>query len=213
MDKKPSDSDIKPYGMDTNPSAADENPEGIRSEIRKVSDINPEQKINLLKDPSTNKSNNNYKNKVNYKTCNSDLVDKNTGDRVEETKSTNKEIYELYESGGFGFINKTIVDIIDSDIEIYTKEWVEAAFMEAIKQNKCNLRYVQGILRNWIQKGKSISGIKGGNRNGAISKYSNGNHKQNNTTGPSTESIRLENLAKEKGFLKEGPIQDIECDF
>lgn len=58
-----------------------------------------------------------------------------------------EEIYTLFNEGGFGKVNKVIKSIIDKNIEKYSKEEVKKALLEAIKNNKCKLSYVEGILR------------------------------------------------------------------
>lgn len=67
----------------------------------------------------------------------------------------NKEVYNHYEQSGFGLLNKTIMDLIDADIEIFSKEWVMDAMTEAVRQNKCKLSFVEGILRNWKADGRN----------------------------------------------------------
>jgi DnaD/phage-associated family protein len=66
----------------------------------------------------------------------------------------NKDIYKFYEQCGFGFLNQTLTDMIDADIQVYTKEWVVAAMNEAVRQNKYKYSYVEGVLRNWKADGR-----------------------------------------------------------
>ena len=68
--------------------------------------------------------------------------------------SENKDTYKLYEKCGFGLLNQILIELIDTDIEYYTKEWVEESMREAIRQNKYKYSYVEGILRNWKTNGK-----------------------------------------------------------
>lgn len=196
------------------PSTTDEKPEGIRKEIRKGSDRNPEQKINLLKDPSTSKSNyydnynHNYNSKVeDYNLSNNICSSHKNNNSALEKKEKNEHIYSIYEESGFGIVSHTVRELIMRNIESYGEDYVEEAMKEAIRQNKLNLKYVEGILKNWRNKGK---GLKGDKTNGNVFR---GGDEENYSKGPSEESVRLEFLARERGFFKEGDIQDIECQF
>lgn len=218
---------------ENSPSTTDEKPEGIRKEIRNGSDRNPEQKINLLKDPSTNKLNNNNNNSsYNYKikveegdlsniNCSTNYKEKKNSSNCSSHKDINSNlyfmkeeenayIYKLYEENGFGVVSYASIELILKNIESYGKDYVEEAMKEAIRQNKCNLKYVEGILRNWRKKGRNSNQDKGEDTNGIIFR---GRDKEDHSKGPSRESIRLELLAKERGLFKEGDIQDIECQF
>ncbi|MBU3195685.1 DUF4373 domain-containing protein [Clostridium algidicarnis] len=66
----------------------------------------------------------------------------------------NKDIYSIYEECGFGLLNKMLMEMIDADIELYSKEWLIDAMKEAVKQGKYKYSYVEGILRNWKTNGK-----------------------------------------------------------
>ena len=66
----------------------------------------------------------------------------------------NKDIYNFYETCGFGLLNLTLTEMIDADIELYTKEWIKDAMKEAVRQNKYKYSYVVGILQNWKANGK-----------------------------------------------------------
>ncbi|MGL4773553.1 MAG: DnaD domain-containing protein, partial [Clostridium sp.] len=68
----------------------------------------------------------------------------------------NKGVYDVYSSCGFGLINPLIIEKIDEDINIFSKECVIEALEIAAKNNKHSLSYVEGILRNWRAKGKGI---------------------------------------------------------
>ncbi len=66
----------------------------------------------------------------------------------------NKDIYSIYEECGFGLLNKMLMEMIDADIELYSKEWLIEAMKESVKQGKYKYSYVEGILRNWKTNGK-----------------------------------------------------------
>ena len=88
-------------------------------------------------------------------------VDIGTQSKVKESKvkeskeNNNREInlLSLWEQLGFGLVNPIIV----SDLEIlekeYTATWVKEAMEEATRQNKRNVKYVKGILKNWKENG------------------------------------------------------------
>lgn len=118
----------------------------------------------------------------------------------------NKDVYTLYEQSGFGFLNSTLIEMIDADVEIFTKQWVIDAMKEAVRQNRYKLGYVEGILRNWKADGRTPKEAK-------QSGVNKGANKSNYTTGPSEETVRLENIARKKGLIKDGEIQDTKCDF
>lgn len=61
-------------------------------------------------------------------------------------------VFSLYENN-IGAISPLIVqDLVDSE-ERYPAEWLEAAFREAVRQNKRSWRYIQRILERWALEG------------------------------------------------------------
>ncbi|WP_052085719.1 helix-turn-helix domain-containing protein [Clostridium sp. HMP27] len=99
----------------------------------------------------------------------------------------NQDVYKHYEICGFGLLNKMLIDLIDADVEIYSKQWVMEAMTEAVRQNKFKLSFVEGILRNWKRDGrnskvKSEASKKEGNKN-------NGNDKQPSEPGVDESGI------------------------
>ncbi|MCB2359436.1 DnaD domain protein [Clostridium estertheticum] len=71
-------------------------------------------------------------------------------------KNKNKDIYNFYETCGFGLLNLTLTEMIDADTELYTKEWIQDAMKEAVRQSKYKYSYVVGILQNWKANGKDV---------------------------------------------------------
>lgn len=120
----------------------------------------------------------------------------------------NKDVYTHYEQCGFGLLNKTLMDLLDADVEIYSKEWVIDAMTEALRQNKCKLSFVEGILRNWKADGRNVK-PKREVKNSGSSKRST---KPNYTAGPSAETKRLEEYARQQGIDIDN-LKDIECDY
>ena len=78
----------------------------------------------------------------------------------------NKDIYDYYSKCGFGLLNIMLMEMLDSDIEIYGKEWVKDALTEAVRNGKYKLSYAEGILRNWKADGRKD---KEANDNGSTS--------------------------------------------
>ena len=59
----------------------------------------------------------------------------------------------MYEELGFGFVNQILVSDIDLLVKEYTAVWVKEALKEANEMGVRNLKYVRGILKNWMSKG------------------------------------------------------------
>lgn len=84
-------------------------------------------------------------------------VKKSKEEKIEKSSCSsfeNKDIYSIYEECGFGLLNKMLMEMIDADIELYSKEWLIEAMKESVKQGKYKYSYVEGILRNWRTNGK-----------------------------------------------------------
>lgn len=75
-------------------------------------------------------------------------------------KDNNKELLLLFEELGFGTINSiNAAELIELEKE-YTTEWAKEAFKEANNAGIRNLKYVNGILKNWKTKGFKAEKIK-----------------------------------------------------
>ena len=113
--------------------------------------------------------------------CNVGSTSKVKESKVKESKEEdpcsssfkNKDLYKIYEQCGFGFLNITLTDMIDADVEVYTKEWVIGAMNEAVRQNKYKYSYVEGVLRNWKANGRENKngGTKQNNESSSASDY------------------------------------------
>lgn len=66
----------------------------------------------------------------------------------------NEEIYKLYIDAGFGAINNLVKEIIDTHIKEHSKEKFKEALIEAVKNNKYKLSYVEGILKRYKKENK-----------------------------------------------------------
>ncbi|GAA0177133.1 hypothetical protein SH2C18_04130 [Clostridium sediminicola] len=89
----------------------------------------------------------------------------------------------------------------------------------AVKKEARNLKYIEKILMDWLEHGvKTEEEIERylkdrNNRGGKKTGSNKSNNGEGYTKGPDKETLRLEELAKEKGLIPPGEIQDIECDF
>ena len=61
-------------------------------------------------------------------------------------------VFALYEEN-IGTIGPVIADELKDAEEQYPREWIDAAFREAVSLNKRNWRYIAAILRRWEAEG------------------------------------------------------------
>jgi DnaD/phage-associated family protein len=122
----------------------------------------------------------------------------------------NKDVYNHYEKCGFGLLNARLIEMIDVDLEMFGKVWTIDAMNEAVRQNRYKLAYVEGILRNWKANGRKPpkeEPVKNGR-----SRNNKRNTKESGSSGPSEETRRIEDLARQQGIDIDN-LQDIECDY
>ncbi len=62
-------------------------------------------------------------------------------------------IFTLYEQN-IGLLVPLVAEQLSDAAERYPSEWIEAAFREAIEQNKRSWSYIRAILRRWETEGK-----------------------------------------------------------
>jgi len=74
-------------------------------------------------------------------------------------------IYTLYEQN-IGLLLPLVAEELREAEQEYPREWIEAAFREAVQQNKRKWSYIRAILRRWASDGK------GGEPYGAHGRYS-----------------------------------------
>ena len=67
--------------------------------------------------------------------------------------ATKPNIFTLYEKN-IGVITSSIADVLKAAEEEYPEAWIEEAFLEAVRGNKRNWRYIEAILRRWNTEGK-----------------------------------------------------------
>lgn len=62
-------------------------------------------------------------------------------------------IFVLYEQN-IGLLSPLIADELKDAADQYPAEWIEAAFREAVQQNKRSWKYIRAILRRWETEGR-----------------------------------------------------------
>ncbi|MEX2599467.1 MAG: DnaD domain protein [Dehalococcoidia bacterium] len=62
-------------------------------------------------------------------------------------------VYSLYEAN-IGLLTPMVADQLRDAEEQYPEEWIEAAFREAVEQNKRSWRYIAAILERWTNEGR-----------------------------------------------------------
>lgn len=73
-------------------------------------------------------------------------------------------VFTLYEQN-IGLLLPMIADELQDAEEHYPRDWIEAAFREAVQQNKRSWSYIRAILKRWETEGK------GGQAHGAHGRY------------------------------------------
>src|SRR5579863_8012189 len=64
-------------------------------------------------------------------------------------------IFVLYEQN-IGLLTPLIADQLRDAADLYSQEWIEAAFREAVQYNKRNWKYISAILRRWETEGRQV---------------------------------------------------------
>ncbi|MYE78216.1 MAG: DnaD domain protein [Chloroflexi bacterium] len=72
-------------------------------------------------------------------------------------------LYALYEDN-LGALTPMIAEAIGDAESTYPREWIEDAMRYAAQRNARNWRYVQKMLENWQQEGRSHEGDSGGSQ-------------------------------------------------
>ncbi|MGJ0848150.1 phage replisome organizer N-terminal domain-containing protein [Tissierella praeacuta] len=58
-----------------------------------------------------------------------------------------------FQQNGFGTMSLTVKEMLMTLLDDYSAEWIIEAIKIAVKNNKRNLKYVEGILQNWRNQG------------------------------------------------------------
>ena len=78
-----------------------------------------------------------------------------------EIENICRQLSSSWTSNGYGTLNKTLLDKLLADVEIYSLEWLIKAIEIGNQRSKRTYSYVKGILENWKTEG--IKAEKGRN--------------------------------------------------
>lgn len=74
-------------------------------------------------------------------------------ERKEDKKDICRQLSSIWTSNGYGTLNKTLLDKLLADVEIYSIEWVIKAMEIGNQRSKRTYSYLKGILENWKTEG------------------------------------------------------------
>lgn len=80
---------------------------------------------------------------------------------IEENTEICRQLSSTWTNNGYGTLNKTLLDKLLADVEIYSIEWVTKAIEIGNQRSKRTYSYLKGILENWKTEG--IKNEKGKN--------------------------------------------------
>ena len=72
---------------------------------------------------------------------------------IESKKDICRQLSSSWTSNGYGTLNKTLLDKLLADVEIYSIEWVTKAIEIGNQRSKRTYSYLKGILENWKTEG------------------------------------------------------------
>jgi DnaD/phage-associated family protein len=72
---------------------------------------------------------------------------------IEENMEICRQLSSIWTSNGYGTLNKTLLDKLLADVEIYSLEWVVKAIEIGNQRSKRTYSYFKGILDNWKTEG------------------------------------------------------------
>lgn len=72
---------------------------------------------------------------------------------IEENTEICRQLSSTWTNNGYGTLNKTLLDKLLADVEIYSLEWLIKAIEIGNKRSKRTYSYVKGILENWKTEG------------------------------------------------------------
>ena len=177
-------SDLNPRNLDNKNEGTDRNPRGVRIEIREGTDLNPDQKIHLLKDSSIKCSSRNDRDEIINYYCN---------------KALTTELH--LKPGEIKAINKIIEDNIPLDIVKQGMDLAFKNFIPSFEGDKIkSFKYCAPVIRGLNAKIKA-------------KEDANGSFNEDNGTNKNKEPGEGELLAK-RAIQKYGDkLEDCECDF
>ncbi|MDU1279173.1 MAG: phage replisome organizer N-terminal domain-containing protein [Clostridium sp.] len=74
-------------------------------------------------------------------------------DKEREIENICRQLSSIWTSNGYGTLNKTLLDKLLADVEIYSIEWVIKAMEIGNQRSKRTYSYLKGILENWKTEG------------------------------------------------------------
>lgn len=90
---------------------------------------------------------------IDIKTKTKTKTKQSSGDNNTHAQPRERNVFELFESEGFGTLSSFLAERLGLLIDQYTEKWVCEAMKRAALQGKRNLSYVEGILRRWQAEG------------------------------------------------------------
>jgi DnaD/phage-associated family protein len=73
--------------------------------------------------------------------------------RLDENREICMQLSSSWTNNGYGTLNKTLLDKLLADVEIYSLEWVIKAIEIGNQRGKRTYSYLKGILENWKTEG------------------------------------------------------------
>lgn len=80
-------------------------------------------------------------------------IEKETKKEIELDKEICMQLSSVWTNNGYGTLNKTLLDKLLADVEIYSLEWVIKAIEIGNQRGKRTYSYLKGILENWKTEG------------------------------------------------------------
>lgn len=72
---------------------------------------------------------------------------------IEENKDVCRQLSSTWTNNGYGTLNKTLLNKLLADVEIYSLEWLIKAIEIGNQRGKRTYSYLKGILENWKAEG------------------------------------------------------------
>ena len=72
---------------------------------------------------------------------------------IENKKDICRQLSSVWTNNGYGTLNKTLLDKLLADVEIYSLEWLIKAIEIGNQRSKRTYSYLKGILENWKTEG------------------------------------------------------------
>jgi DnaD/phage-associated family protein len=87
-----------------------------------------------------------------------------------EEQKPEHNIFVLYEQN-IGIITPMVAEELKEAERLYPRQWIEAAFKEAVLMNKRNWKYVARILERWSSEGRDSGENRQGTKKSGSNKY------------------------------------------